>query len=115
MNPTRGKQILRSVVHVRTFPEPPEDLESAGTWVTESFHLPRRTFTFRPWATGTDCFERHKTGDNMFKIESSFTKILTIVFILAMVAIAPLKAGQLDPVLYAGMQWRMVGPFRAGR
>jgi photosystem II stability/assembly factor-like uncharacterized protein len=55
------------------------------------------------------------TGENMFEIKSNFAKTLIIVFIVALVAIAPLKAGQFDPALYAGMQWRLVGPFRAGR
>jgi photosystem II stability/assembly factor-like uncharacterized protein len=55
------------------------------------------------------------TGENMFEIKSNFAKTLIIVFIVALVAIAPLKAGQFDAALYAGMQWRLVGPFRAGR
>lgn len=55
------------------------------------------------------------TGDNMFEIKTSFGKTLIIVFIVALVAIAPLKASQFDPALYAGMQWRLVGPFRGGR
>jgi hypothetical protein len=55
------------------------------------------------------------TGENMFEIKSNFAKTLIIVFIVALVAIAPLKAGQFNPALYAGMQWRLVGPFRAGR
>ncbi|MGH9404242.1 MAG: WD40/YVTN/BNR-like repeat-containing protein, partial [Terriglobia bacterium] len=29
--------------------------------------------------------------------------------------IAPLQASQFDPALYAGMRWRLVGPFRGGR
>jgi len=55
------------------------------------------------------------TGENMFEIKPNFAKTLIIVFITALVAVAPLKARQLDPALYAGMQWRLVGPFRAGR
>jgi photosystem II stability/assembly factor-like uncharacterized protein len=55
------------------------------------------------------------TGDNMFEIKPNFARALVIVFIVALFAIAPLKAGQFDPALYAGMQWRLVGPFRAGR
>jgi photosystem II stability/assembly factor-like uncharacterized protein len=55
------------------------------------------------------------TGDIMFEIRPSFAKTLIIVCITALVAVAPLKAGQFDPALYAGMRWRLVGPFRAGR
>src|SRR5215471_19599878 len=55
------------------------------------------------------------TGENMFEIKPNFAETLIIVLIVALVAIAPLKASQFDPALYAGMQWRMVGPFRAGR
>ena len=51
----------------------------------------------------------------MFEIKPNFAKTLILVFIVALVAIAPLKAGQFDPALYAGMQWRLVGPFRGGR
>jgi len=55
------------------------------------------------------------TRDNMFEIKPNFAKTLIILFIVALVAIAPLKADQFDPALYAGMRWRLVGPFRAGR
>ncbi len=42
--------------------------------------------------------------------------ILAIVATLATLTLAPsLQAQQYDPSLYAGMQWRQVGPFRAGR
>lgn len=53
----------------------------------------------------------------MFEIKPNFAKALIIVFVFitALVAVAPLKASQFDPALYAGMQWRLVGPFRAGR
>ena len=51
----------------------------------------------------------------MSKIESNFAKTLITVFIVVLVAIASLKASQFDPTLYAGMQWRLIGPFRAGR
>ena len=34
---------------------------------------------------------------------------------MALVTMAPLKAGQFDSALYAGMQWRLVGSFRGGR
>jgi len=51
----------------------------------------------------------------MFEMRPNFAKTLIIVFIVALVAIASLKAGQFDPALYAGMQWRQVGPFRGGR
>src|SRR5579863_3236355 len=51
----------------------------------------------------------------MFEMKPNFAKTLIIVFIVALVAIASVKAGQLDPALYAGMRWRLVGPFRAGR
>ena len=40
----------------------------------------------------------------------------TITALLASLALAPSVFGQqYDPALYAGMQWRQVGPFRAGR
>ena len=55
------------------------------------------------------------TGENMFEIKPNFAETLIIVLTVALVAVAPLKAGQFDPALYAGMQWRLVGPFRAGR
>ena len=51
----------------------------------------------------------------MFEIKPNFAKTLIIVFTMTLVAIASLKAGQFDPDLYAGMRWRLVGPFRAGR
>ncbi|HXH48170.1 MAG TPA: hypothetical protein VNM47_02250 [Terriglobia bacterium] len=54
----------------------------------------------------------------MFEIKPKFAKIfnaVSIVFITVLVAIAPLRASQFDPDMYAGMQWRLVGPFRAGR
>jgi photosystem II stability/assembly factor-like uncharacterized protein len=35
--------------------------------------------------------------------------------IIALLAAAPLAWSQFDPALYAGMQWRQVGPFRGGR
>jgi len=42
--------------------------------------------------------------------------ICTFITLLALFTFAPfISAQQLDPSLYAGMQWRQVGPFRAGR
>ena len=38
-----------------------------------------------------------------------------IVLLLVFLAFAPSLHAQYDPALYAGMQWRQVGPFRAGR
>ena len=38
-----------------------------------------------------------------------------IFAIIALLAFSPLVHAQYDPSLYAGMQWRQVGPFRAGR
>jgi photosystem II stability/assembly factor-like uncharacterized protein len=35
--------------------------------------------------------------------------------IAALLAAAPIVQGQFNPALYAGMQWRQVGPFRGGR
>jgi hypothetical protein len=59
------------------------------------------------------------THENMVGIKSNFARTLiialTVVFTCALVAIAPLKAAQIDPALYGGMQWRLIGPFRAGR
>ncbi len=55
------------------------------------------------------------TGDNMFEFKPNFARILVTVFIAAVVAIVPLKAVQIDPAFYAGMRWRLIGPFRAGR
>ncbi|HEX5413953.1 MAG TPA: hypothetical protein VFZ27_19085 [Terriglobia bacterium] len=53
----------------------------------------------------------------MFQIKPSFAKafFIVVVFISALVAVVPLAASQFDPDLYAGMRWRLVGPFRAGR
>jgi photosystem II stability/assembly factor-like uncharacterized protein len=51
----------------------------------------------------------------MFEVKPNFARTLILVFITALVAIAPLKASQFDPALYAGMRWRLIGPFRGGR
>jgi len=54
----------------------------------------------------------------MFEIKSNFSNVVktsVTSLIVALAAIAPLNAGQIDPALYAGMRWRLVGPFRAGR
>jgi len=54
----------------------------------------------------------------MSKTKPDLSKICINVFILliiSLVGVVPLKAGQFDPDMYAGMQWRLVGPFRAGR
>ncbi len=52
----------------------------------------------------------------MFEIKPNFAKtsIILLSFISALAAV-PLSAGQFNPDLYAGMRWRLVGPFRAGR
>jgi photosystem II stability/assembly factor-like uncharacterized protein len=50
----------------------------------------------------------------MFSVRK-LAKTVIIVSVMALGAIAPLRASQLDPALYAGMQWRLVGPFRGGR
>ena len=42
-------------------------------------------------------------------------RILAFVALLASLTFAPPIHAQFDPSLYAGMQWRQVGPFRAGR
>jgi photosystem II stability/assembly factor-like uncharacterized protein len=42
--------------------------------------------------------------------------IFTVTAVLASLALVPqIHAQQFDPSFYAGMQWRQVGPFRAGR
>ena len=42
--------------------------------------------------------------------------IFSFISLLALFAFAPSAlAQQYDPAIYAGMQWRQVGPFRAGR
>ena len=54
----------------------------------------------------------------MLEANRRFAKSLLIVvtiFITSLVAFVPLKAGQFDTDMYAGMRWRLVGPFRAGR
>ncbi len=51
----------------------------------------------------------------MFENKTNFGKTLIIAFVLAVLAIAPLKASQFDSTLYSGMRWRLVGPFRGGR
>src|SRR5947208_15978654 len=38
-----------------------------------------------------------------------------LVLCAAMLVAAPLRAQSLDPRLLAGLEWRNVGPFRAGR
>lgn len=55
------------------------------------------------------------TGDNVFHIKTDFRKTLILVFIAVLVAVAQLNASQFNPALYAGMRWRLVGPFRGGR
>src|SRR5215472_9914320 len=57
------------------------------------------------------------TGDNMFDFKRNVAKALFIVFVFlgALVAVAPLTASQFETDLYAGMRWRLVGPFRGGR
>jgi photosystem II stability/assembly factor-like uncharacterized protein len=42
-------------------------------------------------------------------------RYITFVVVLGWFAAAPLAAQQFDPNLFAGMRWRMIGPFRAGR
>ena len=41
--------------------------------------------------------------------------LLTILNVFAVLTFSSAVAQQYDPSLYAGMQWRQVGPFRAGR
>jgi photosystem II stability/assembly factor-like uncharacterized protein len=58
------------------------------------------------------------TGDTMFEMKPNIARAIVtafIVFITSLAAVAPLRAGQFDPDMYAGMQWRLIGPFRAGR
>src|SRR5204863_8817006 len=38
-----------------------------------------------------------------------------LVLCAAMLVATPLRAQSLDPRLFAGLEWRNVGPFRAGR
>src|ERR1039457_6407800 len=48
------------------------------------------------------------------KVRSSVGAVA--LFLLMTVAVAPhLPAQPYDPALYSGMQWRQIGPFRAGR
>ena len=42
-------------------------------------------------------------------------RIFAIVTLVATFALAPFLHAQYDPSLYSGLQWRQVGPFRAGR
>ena len=42
-------------------------------------------------------------------------RIFAIMVLFASLAFAPSIRAQYDPALYAGLQWRQVGPFRAGR
>ncbi|HET7213399.1 MAG TPA: hypothetical protein VFL79_07425 [Terriglobia bacterium] len=54
----------------------------------------------------------------MFERKTHFVEALIIgflVFTTGLVAVIPLRASQINPEMYAGMQWRLVGPFRAGR
>ena len=51
-------------------------------------------------------------------MKSNLARTFIIVFIGFITALVPailLKARQFDPDMYAGMRWRLVGPFRAGR
>ncbi len=48
--------------------------------------------------------------------KSSELLLTTLILFLAALALAPSILGQqYDPSLYSGMQWRQIGPFRAGR
>ena len=40
---------------------------------------------------------------------------LTIAILASLLAALNVGAQQLDPGLYSGLRWRMLGPFRAGR
>src|SRR5271156_6063914 len=55
--------------------------------------------------------------DSSLRSRKSTDRLLTaLVFFLTVLALAPFILGQqYDPSLYSGMQWRQIGPFRAGR
>jgi hypothetical protein len=42
-------------------------------------------------------------------------RFLTIVTLFSLLTALNVAAQQLDPSLYSGLRWRMLGPFRAGR
>ena len=46
---------------------------------------------------------------------SFFWRILVVTFAVSVCAIATVEAQQISPAAYAGMRWRMIGPFRGGR
>ena len=56
-------------------------------------------------------------GSVSLPASSTFRRTTFFIFLVfAIVSIAyPAVAQQYDPSLYSGMQWRQIGPFRAGR
>ena len=56
-------------------------------------------------------------GSLSLPASSAFRRTTFFIFVIfAMISIAsPAIAQQYDPSLYSGMQWRQIGPFRAGR
>src|SRR6185503_117128 len=42
-------------------------------------------------------------------------RFLTIAILVSLLTVLNAGAQQLDPSLYSGLRWRMLGPFRAGR
>src|SRR5437660_4941059 len=55
-----------------------------------------------------------RSSRKLFTFCCVITQILALAFALQLVA-APAAAQQFDEKLYSGMQWRLIGPFRAGR
>lgn len=55
-----------------------------------------------------------RSSRKLFTFCCVITQILALAFVLQVVA-APAAAQQFDAKLYSGMQWRLIGPFRAGR
>ena len=55
-------------------------------------------------------------GGRVLPASVSFRRILAGITAVASLSLAPaIQSQQYDPSLWAGMQWRQVGPFRAGR
>src|SRR5215470_8487902 len=51
----------------------------------------------------------------MHKPRSFVLAFVSVALILAAIATLPASAQQIDPGLYNGLRWRMIGPFRGGR
>jgi hypothetical protein len=51
----------------------------------------------------------------MKSFRSSLSRFFTAIIVMSLGFAASAAAQQPDPTMYAGMRWRQIGPFRAGR